>query len=66
MQEPNQKSSPPKFYTIRQAAVIFQVREQTVSLWLRRGLINGVRIGHTWRIPESAFEDKTQEAARET
>lgn len=62
MPESNQKSSP-QFYTIKQAAVIFQVKEQTVSMWLRRGLIRGVRIGHTWRIPASVFEEKSDNEA---
>jgi excisionase family DNA binding protein len=47
----------PEFLTPQQAARSFQVRETTVRLWLQRGLMRGVKIGHTWRIPRSAIEE---------
>lgn len=34
-----------------------QVREITVRLWLRRKLIRGVKIGHSWRIPREAIQE---------
>lgn len=48
--------SNPEFFTPKQVAVIFKVQEVTVRLWLRQGLIRGVKIGHTWRISRAAIE----------
>ncbi len=33
-----------------------QVKETTVRLWLRRGLLRGVRIGHSWRVPQESLD----------
>ncbi len=46
-----------EFLTPSQVAVLFQVREITVRLWLRRQLIRGVKIGHTWRVPRAAIDE---------
>jgi excisionase family DNA binding protein len=46
-----------EFLTPAQAARVFQVREITIRLWLRRKLLRGVRIGHSWRIPRAAIEE---------
>ena len=46
-----------EFLTPKQASLIFQVKEITIRLWLQRGLIRGVKIGHSWRIPRSAIEE---------
>ena len=51
------KPSSLEFFTPKEVAEIFKVREITVRLWLRRKLIRGVKIGHTWRIPRSAIEE---------
>lgn len=63
MQRSQQKSpSNLELLTPEQVAVIAQVKVITVRLWLRRGLIPGVKIGHTWRISKEAlksFIDKT-------
>jgi excisionase family DNA binding protein len=48
---------PPEFYTIEQAARLFQVRDATVRLWLRRKLLRGVKLGRDWRITREAIEE---------
>ncbi len=46
----------PEFLTPRQVAELLHVKETTVTLWIRRGLLEGVRIGHLWRISRAAFD----------
>ena len=46
-----------EFLTPLQVAGIFQVKEMTVRLWLRRRLLRGVRIGHSWRVPRESIEE---------
>lgn len=59
--QPIQTASNLEFLTPKQVAVLMQVRETTVTVWLRRGLLRGVKIGHTWRIPQEALARFTQE-----
>lgn len=49
-------SNRPEFLTPQQVAEAFQVREITVRLWLRRGLLKGFKIGGSWRVARSAIE----------
>ncbi len=46
-----------EFLTPAQVGEIFQVKEMTVRLWLRRKLIRGVKIGHSWRISRVAVDE---------
>lgn len=41
------------FDTPRELAERLQVTEQVITKWLRRGLIQGFRVGWNWRIPRS-------------
>ena len=56
-QPKKQTPSSLEFYTPEQVAQIFQVKETTVRLWLRRGLLKGIKAGHSWRIPRRAVEE---------
>ncbi len=56
----------PPYLTPRQVAKLFQVRETTVRSWMRRGMLNGIKIGHSWRIPRDAFDDLSRSSARRT
>ena len=47
----------PEFLTPKQVAVIFQVREVTVRLWLHRRLLKGVKIGGSWRVSRKSIEE---------
>jgi excisionase family DNA binding protein len=38
--------------TVKDAAVLLQLEEETVREWLRKGWIPGRRIGRIWRINE--------------
>lgn len=58
---PKIPSDLPAYLTPRQVAELFQVRELTVRLWLRRRLLKGVKIGHLWRIPRRAVEEFSSE-----
>lgn len=55
-------NSPPglPYLTPEQVARIFQVKQTTVRLWLRRGLLTGIKAGHSWRISQSALEAFTK------
>lgn len=48
--------SKPEFFTPEQVAGMLQVKETTVRLWLRRGLLRGVKIAHTWRISRTEID----------
>lgn len=56
MPQLRQKTSIKQYLTPKQVATLFQVKETTVRLWLRRGLLRGVQVGRSWRIPQSAIE----------
>jgi excisionase family DNA binding protein len=50
-QPPKTLSDYPEFLTPRQVAALLQVKEVTVRLWIRRGLLKGIKIGaKEWRI----------------
>jgi excisionase family DNA binding protein len=52
------KTIDPEFLTPAQVASLLQVRKETVRMWLRRGLMKGVKIGgKSWRIPRRAVEE---------
>lgn len=44
------------YLTTKQVADLMQVKESTVRLWLRRGLLKGFRAGHCWRVSQEALE----------
>ncbi len=52
-----------EFLTPVQVAFLMQVKEITVRLWLRRKLIRGVKIGHSWRIHRSEVDRFRGDAA---
>lgn len=41
--------------TVKQVAEKMQVKEATVRLWLRRGLLKGIRVGKSWRISQETM-----------
>ncbi len=49
-------TKPQKYLTTEQVADLLQVKEDTVRLWLRDGVLKGFRIGRRWRIPPEAVE----------
>lgn len=48
--------SEPMLYTPEQAAEVLMVHVKTVYVWLRRGRLNGRKIGGVWRIPRESLE----------
>lgn len=58
------KISNPLAYSIRQAAQLIQVHENTVRMMLRTGKLSGVRIGSLWRIPRREMLRVCGESAR--
>jgi excisionase family DNA binding protein len=45
-----------EFLTTEEVADIMRVKPATVRDWLRRGLLRGVSIQRSWRIPRSELE----------
>ncbi|MCW5934613.1 MAG: helix-turn-helix domain-containing protein [Fimbriimonadia bacterium] len=43
--------------TIREAALLLQVHEETVANMVRRGLIPARKVGRQWRLSEQAIHD---------
>ncbi|MFA4937202.1 MAG: helix-turn-helix domain-containing protein [Patescibacteria group bacterium] len=47
-----------EYYSTIEAANILQVSRKTISQWVRRGKIKGVKIGRNYIIPRSAIPEK--------
>jgi len=45
-----------RWWSAGEVADVFRVSEQTVSRWLRDGLLSGLRIGGLWRVGESDLQ----------
>lgn len=47
-----------KLLKVRDVAEIFDVETATVRVWLKTGVIKGIKIGqgHYWRIPEEEVD----------
>jgi excisionase family DNA binding protein len=69
----NQNQDSGEYLTPDQVAKLLQVREFTVRLWLRRGLLKGIKLGNRsgtgakpgrgavlWRIPRKSLEEFTE------
>lgn len=54
---------PEAFYTVDEAAQRLRMHPDTLRRQLRQGRIRSVRTGKLWRIPESALEAPSIEAA---
>jgi acetyl-CoA synthetase len=49
--------APEILYTVPEAAKLLSIAPKTLTDWLRAGKIRGVKVGRSWRIPESAIDD---------
>ena len=47
--------SPPRLLTIREVANILRVHARTVYRMVQDGVLDAIRVGTQWRIPESAL-----------
>lgn len=45
-----------KVYTPKQVAEMLSITERTVLIWLRAGILEGVKVGKYWRILERDLE----------
>lgn len=54
--EPPPMDEHPIFYTAKDVGELMQVKEATVRLWLRRGLLCGIQVGRTWRISQKHLD----------
>ncbi len=52
-------------YTVEEAAEILKVSVRTMGNWLRNGKVRGIKLGRSWRIPESALEEAAEKGIRE-
>ena len=50
-----QDATQPKFLTVKQAADILHVSEDTIRRWVNEKLINGIHIGRTYRIVQDSL-----------
>jgi excisionase family DNA binding protein len=48
-----------RLYKVDEVAKLFEVKPDTIRVWLRDGTLRGVKIGkgHYWRVPASAVEE---------
>ena len=48
-----------RLYKVSEVAKLFEVKPDTIRVWLRDGTLRGVKIGkgHYWRVPASAVEE---------
>jgi excisionase family DNA binding protein len=53
------------YFTSEQVAERYQVKEQTVRLWIKRGLLKARKLGHSWRISRIALAEFEGENAGE-
>ena len=54
--ERNSVESGSPYLTPSQIGELLQVKEFTVRLWLRRGLLKGKRLGKSWRVSRESLE----------
>ena len=55
-----------QIYTVNQAAERMSVSSDTVRVWLRAGLIKGIKIGggRMWRVTEDAIQEFLKKGAQ--
>ena len=55
-------------WTTEEIAEKFKVTTTSVARWLRKGELQGIRIGNVWRVPEKSlfeFVEKSTEKGRD-
>ncbi|MEA4951955.1 MAG: helix-turn-helix domain-containing protein [Aminivibrio sp.] len=56
--------APEKLFTVPEAAALLSIAPKTLTDWLRAGKIRGVKVGRSWRVPESAINEVAQSGTR--
>lgn len=46
-----------RLYTVEEVAEQLKVQPATIRRWLRTGVLRGIKISRTWRIPEDALKE---------
>jgi excisionase family DNA binding protein len=46
-----------ELYDISQVATYFRVREETIRVWVKQGLLEGFRAGRDWRFSKQEVGD---------
>ena len=41
-----------RYYTVKEVAQMFRVKEPTIYYWIKKGKIKAIKIGKKWLIPE--------------
>ncbi len=54
-----------KLHTVQEAAELLSIAPKTLLDWLRAGKVRGVKLGRSWRVPESAIEELAQKGTRQ-
>ena len=54
-----------QFLTAKEAAVLLQHTPRKIREYLRDGLIPGMKLGRSWRIPRKALEERLAGRVRE-
>ena len=52
-------------HTVHEAAELLSIAPKTLLDWLRAGKVRGVKLGRSWRVPESAIEELAQKGTRQ-
>lgn len=55
------KEPTPQLYTVKEFSELTDSSEQTVRLWIKKGLIKGEKLGRKIYINESQFQEGLQE-----
>ena len=55
----------PNLLTPEETADRLRVKLRTVTNWLRRGTLPGIKVGHFWRVPEESLESFLHKGERQ-
>lgn len=50
-----------KLYTVEEVANVLNVPINTVRIWLRKGILKGIKLGKYWRVKEAQLQEFTKE-----
>ena len=54
-----------RLWTTEEIAQHFKVTTTSVARWLRRGELEGIRLGGVWRVPEGSLVEFIEKSTRE-
>ena len=52
----------PKFLTVEEASEVLQISPYTMRKYLKNGRVRGIKLGNSWRVPETALVELAEGA----